>query len=241
MDRLAIIKTGSTFPATLRKYGDFEEWIRKGLDVACEWLRIVDVEHGDLLPEPEKYQGIVIAGSHAMVTDDLSWIRRLAAWVPGVIKGSVPLLGICFGHQLVAQAMGGEVGYNPAGKEIGTVEVTLLPECADDPLFSPFPRMFPVHATHAQTVLRLPAGAVRLATNDFEANHAFRLGRCAWGVQFHPEFDRAIMESYLSVQAGELRAAGHDVSAIGATVRETPLAGEILRRFALLTLGGLIG
>ncbi|NIQ10109.1 MAG: glutamine amidotransferase, partial [Gammaproteobacteria bacterium] len=72
--------------------------------------------------------------------------------------------------------------------EVGTVEVRLRPEAQDDRLFQTLPARFPVHATHSQSVLALPPGAVHLAENDFDPHHAMRIGSCAWGVQFHPEY-----------------------------------------------------
>lgn len=238
MGQLIIIKTGSTFLETLKVFGDFDRWIRKGLGAESNQVHIINVDQGDPLPLPKMCRGVVLAGSHAMVTDRLPWMTRLAAWISDLMAEPVPLLGICFGHQLLAQALGGEVGYHPGGKEIGTVDISLLPESVGDPLFSSLPQQFPVHTTHRQTVVRLPASAVRLALNAFEPNYAFRLGRCAWGVQFHPEFDARIMESYLSVQSAELRAAGLNVSAIRSGIKETPTANQILPRFAGLALDG---
>jgi len=88
------------------------------------------------------------------------------------------------------------------------------------------------HVVHAQTVLELPPGAICLAYNDFEPHHAFRLGRQAWGVQFHPEYDARIMQSYIRALADELVAAERDVEGLLETVQETPTARMILQRFA---------
>ncbi|HAR95954.1 MAG TPA: glutamine amidotransferase [Deltaproteobacteria bacterium] len=240
-DRLLIVKTGSTFPDTLAFYGDFDAWIRKGMGVGDESVAVIDALGDGLLPPPRLCRGVVIAGSHAMVTDHLPWMKRLAGWIVELVQGSVPLLGICFGHQLLAQSMGGEAGYHPRGREIGTVDVDLWPSGADDELLHTCPAQFSAHVTHAQTVLRLPEGAVLLAGNTFESRHAFRLGRRAWGVQFHPEFDGRIMESYISNQATELGLAGLDVSALRAGIRETPEAARILRGFAQLVFDDRTG
>ena len=195
---------------------------------------MVDAERGELLPVPEECGGVVVTGSHAMVTDRLPWSERLAEWIARLVEHQIPFLGICYGHQLLAHSLGGTVGYHPDGKEIGTVEIDLLPTIADDPLFGGLPRQFSVHVTHAQTVITLPAGTTRLATNSFEGNHAIRIGPCAWGVQFHPEYDERIMESYIREQEEELARAGRDLPEIYRTVRETPEAADLLRRFAEL-------
>jgi GMP synthase (glutamine-hydrolysing) len=167
-----------------------------------------------------------------MITDHLSWGERLMEWIPGLVEQGVPFMGICFGHQLLAQSMGGEVGYHFKGKEIGTVAINLLPESTGDPLFGVMPEKFHAHVTHSQSILSLPREAVTLARNDFESNHAFRIGNCAWGVQFHPEYDVDIMKAYINNQASELEESGHNISDLLATVKETSDAANIMKRFA---------
>ena len=88
--------------------------------------------------------------------------------------------------------------------------------------------------SHAQTVLRLPPDALRLAANEHEPNHAFSLGESAWGVQFHPEYTPDIMRAYVREQAGELAAAGRAAERLLQAVEPTPEAGAVLGRFARL-------
>jgi GMP synthase (glutamine-hydrolysing) len=121
---------------------------------------------------------------------------------------------------------------HPRGQEIGSVAVKRLAPALRDRLFKQLPSSFTVQVTHAQTVLALPAGATRLASNSHEANHAFRLGAHAWGVQFHPEFTPDIMRAYIREQAGELAAAGIDIEHRLQAVIPTPEAGSVLREFA---------
>lgn len=114
---------------------------------------------------------------------------------------------------------------------IGTVQIHLLPDCAHDSLFRSLPQTFPVHATHLQTVLRLPPGATQLAFNSYEPHHAFRIGECAWGVQFHPEYNAEIMRHYIQEDAAELESAGRDITELLHAVEETPVAAQVLRDF----------
>ncbi len=104
--------------------------------------------------------------------DRVPWSEVLAAWVAEAVPMGIPVLGVCYGHQLLAHALGGEVDYHPAGPEVGTVPVRLTPAARTDPLFARLPETFYAHATHAQSVLRLPAAAVHLAGNDYEPHHA---------------------------------------------------------------------
>lgn len=239
-DRLIIVKAGSTFPDALALYGDFDVWIAEALGIASDQVSVIDLELGDDPPPLHICRGVVLAGSHLMVTDNHPWMGKVSDWISQLVAESIPLFGICFGHQLLAQAMGGEVGYHPLGKEIGTVDIDLLPWCRDDQLLGLLPPRFPAHVTHSQSVVRLPRGAVRLARSSFEENHAFRLGPCAWGVQFHPEFDTRIMECYLSHQPSEGEQGRLDLSAIWSGIRKTPQAKGILLGFAKLTLGSSV-
>ncbi len=243
MEKFWIVKAGATFTDTADRYGDFEQWTRDALGaVHCD-VEVLDVERlddecGQALPDPAKCRGVVVTGSHAMVTDALPWSVRLESWIPELVDAEVPFFGICYGHQLLARAMGGQVGYHRRGREIGTVEIQLLETCHNDPLFRPLPSCIAAHVVHAQTVLELPADAVRLASNDFELTHAFRVGPSAWGVQFHPEYDAAIMRSYIEQLADDLAAEQYDVPALVDAVRETTVAREVLWRFAQFVEGG---
>lgn len=232
MKKLHIIKAGSTFAETATKYGDFEEMTLRGLDLDRALVSVTNAYRNEELPSPVNCSGAVITGAHCMVTDELPWSLAIEDWIRTIIAADVPLLGICYGHQLLGRAMGGRVDYHPQGKEVGTFDIRLSSAHRTDPLFGGLPRQFPVHATHSQSVLDLPAGAILLAENDFEPHHAFRIGRCAWGVQFHPEYDSRIMRDYIEAQADSLTQAGQDVTALLSQVRETPEASSILKRFA---------
>lgn len=231
MRALYIIKAGTTFPAVKKKYGDFELWTRDSMGTPKDEAVVIDIRNGEPLPALRKCRGVVITGSHAMVTDHLPWSDLILDWIPGIIKEKIPFLGICYGHQLLAEAMGGEVGYHPGGKEIGTVDIRLFPAGGEDPLFKALPGRFPAHVTHSQSVLRQPPGAVPLAFNEFEPCHAFRMGNCAWGVQFHPEYNTDIMKEYILEQADELKTSGRDMDEIMMTVKETPEAEKIMKSF----------
>jgi GMP synthase (glutamine-hydrolysing) len=231
MKTLYIIKTGTSFPTVLQKHGDFDQWTRNALGATSLPVKVIDVECLPALPAPADCAGVAVTGSHAMVTDDLDWSLKLEEWLRQLVAAEVPIFGICYGHQLLARACGGVVGYHPLGKEIGTVSVERSDESDRDPLFKDLPRSFVAHVTHAQTVLELPPQAVRLAQNSFEPHHAFRLGSCAWGVQFHPEYSSTHETFYVQEQAEELCEAGRDISEILSTITETPVAAQLIRNF----------
>ena len=233
MKPLLIIKTGSTFPAYKATLGDFDDFIRAQLPDVDEVL-VAPVVDRLWLPDYTAVSGVIITGSHAMVTDREPWSEFTADWLRTVPADTVPVLGICYGHQLLAHAWGGTVGYHPRGEEIGTVEIELAADGRMDPLLGVMPLQFPGHVTHAQTVLQLPPQSRLLAFNEFEPHHAFVLNGNQWGVQFHPEFDATIEQIYIREQRSELEQAGLDFAAIEASVREHPFGRLLLQRFFAL-------
>jgi len=227
-----ILKTGETL-STLRAQGeDFEDWIRAGLGLPSLRAPVVNVYRGDALPDPAVLAGVVITGSPAMLTDAAPWNETASVWLRAALACGVPLLGICYGHQLLAQACGGYVDYHPAGREIGTVPVRLTAAARDDELLADLPAHFSAHVTHSQAVLRLPPSAVLLGASAHDAHQAFRVGDRAWGVQFHPEFTAAVMRTYVQERRAVLRQEGFDVEALLRDIGETPAARSVLRRFA---------
>jgi GMP synthase (glutamine-hydrolysing) len=225
-----IVETGQPV-APMRRHGGFPHWIRVAAGMAREDAVVVDVEHGDALPSPDGFAGVLVTGSAAMVTQRHDWSERTADWLREAAHARVPIFGICYGHQLLAHALGGEVGDNPAGREMGTMEIVLAPAAADDPLFSQLPPRFAAQTTHLQTVLRAPEGATTLAASALDACHAFRWGAHAWGVQFHPEFSRTHMHGYVRARREALAAEGHCVRTLSRTIGAAPHARRVLRRF----------
>jgi GMP synthase (glutamine-hydrolysing) len=236
MKLLLILKLGSTLPAIAETHGDFEDWFIAGMGIPRDRVHIVHALEGSL-PAPEAYCGILVTGSHSMVTDEEPWALKVQNWLPGVVEARVPLLAVCFGHQLLAKAMGGEVGFSPQGPEFGTVTITTSPEAAEDELFGHLPPKFDAHVAHSQTVLRLPGGAKVLASSELEPHQAFVLHDLAWGIQFHPEFSEEVTRAYILDEKASLRSKECDVDSLLASVRPTPEASQLLAGFAATTMG----
>ena len=232
MKRVIIAKTGSAPPEVAAQQGDFEEWIAAGLSHPGLRCGVVDVQAGDGLPASGAIDGVVVTGSASMVTERLAWSESLGQWLLACVRDAVPVLGICYGHQLLAQALGGRVGLNPNGREIGTVQVEGVPGFESDRLFQSMPRRMTVHETHRESVLVLPPAAVRLAENAHDPNQAVRFAPMAWGVQFHPEFNARVSAGYLQVRAAEIAAEGMDLALLREGVRDAPDGQELLARFA---------
>ncbi|XKH00337.1 glutamine amidotransferase [Marinobacter nauticus] len=231
--KVLILKTGTTYPEIREQYGDFDAWFVRGLSDQLD-LTVVDVTREAAPGQPTDWDGIVITGSPAMVSERAEWSENAAAWTRQAVEAQVPVLGVCYGHQLLAHALGGKVGFHPDGRDTGTKQVTLLDTAQTDPIFQRLPSTFPAQLTHKQSVLELPPGAVLLANSSFEPHQAFRVGDSAWGVQFHPEFTDQIMKAYLEVQTPDLDKEGLDAPQLLAEVTPAPAASKVLTYFSEL-------
>ena len=232
-----IIETGQPV-APMRRHGSFAHWIRVAAGLERDEAVVVDVARGDALPARAGFAGAIVTGSAAMVTERLDWSERSAGWLREAAHAGLPLLGICYGHQLIAHALGGEVGDNPRGREMGTVCIELADAAREDPLFAGLPARFPAQATHLQSVLRPPPGATVLARNPHDACHAYRWGTRAWGVQFHPEFATGHMRGYIRARADALACEGRSSARMAREVAAAPHARRVLRRFVRQARGG---
>lgn len=228
-----ILKTGDKLPELKYVAGDFHDWIIAGMGLRPAQCQVVSVHRGQSLPPLHGIGAIVITGSAAMVTDHSDWIERSADWLREAVALDIPVLGICFGHQLLAYALGGDVSDNPNGIEVGTVAVRLQSAAQDDNLFRELPQTLQLHASHAQSVLTLPPTACLLASSERDPHHAFRVGDRAWGLQFHPEFTAEITRNYVAYyrrrEAGKKRS-GTLLST--ETSHDTRFGDVVLRRFA---------
>ena len=225
-----IVETGQPVPS-MRRHGTFPHWIRVAAGLSQRDVDVVDVEQGAPLPDADDYAGVIVTGSGAMVTERADWSERSATWLRDAAHAGVPLFGICYGHQLIAHALGGEVGENPRGREMGTYPIETTDAATDDALFAAAPATFLAQTTHLQSVLRLPEGSINLAHSALEPHHAFRWGTRVWGVQFHPEFSATHMRGYIRARSGPLYREGADPVALVAAVRAAPDGRAVLQRF----------
>ncbi|MFB6353263.1 MAG: type 1 glutamine amidotransferase [Halobacteriales archaeon] len=160
---------------------------RRELDAELAEFGVTDGE----LPASFEYDGVVVTGSAASVYWDEAWIADLLDWVREAVDRGLPHLGVCYGHQVLAEALGGTV--EPMGEfEIGYHEVRRVGESR---LLADVADPFVVFTTHGDEVTELPPGARPIAENDY-SNHGFELGR-VMTVQFHPEYDLQTAEAII--------------------------------------------
>lgn len=139
------------------------------------------LDRGQLPPDFD-FDGVVVTGSAASAYWDESWIQAASDWVRDAHDRGLPILGVCFGHQLLAAALGGVVD-EMNEFEIGYRKV----EHGDSPLFDGINEQFTVFTSHGDSVAELPEGAQLIAENEYGV-HGFQVGH-SFGVQFHPEYD----------------------------------------------------
>lgn len=229
--KFLILKTGTTIPPLLAQKQDFEHWFISASAGIANNYSVCNLYLGEVPPELDKVLGIIITGSAAYVTDAEAWNFVAADYLRLARASAVPILGVCYGHQLVAWTFGGVVEFHARGREIGTVEISCAENARQDVLFSGLPVTFKAQVSHQQTVTVLPAGAVHLAGNNFEPNQAYRLDKNIWCVQFHPEFTADIVRAYIQHRAVAIAAEGLNVDELLAAVVESGNAAELLRRF----------
>lgn len=227
---LYILVTGEPLPVTRELRGSFGALIREATGSAWSGhFRDVDGQGSDALPDPGQMAGLIITGSAASVTSREPWMLRLEEYLRDIVRAGTPTLGICFGHQLLAQALGGLVAKNPRGREIGTVAFEALER---DPLITAEHPEFPANMTHVDVVVKLPPGARVLGRTALDPHAALRFAEKVYGVQFHPEIDGEVMLHYVSARRQLLVDEGIDADAIRASVSNAPESAAILRRFA---------
>lgn len=234
MKPVLIIRTGRAPDAIRSRHGDFPHWFRLVAGLRRERVQVVDVAAGETLPPATSVAGAIITGSAAMVTEQLPWSERTAGWIRDAMDIDLPVFGVCYGHQLMAHALGGRVDYLPGGREIGTQAIELSPGHPHDPLARVLHGSFRAHTTHEQSVLEPPPGATILARSARDPHQLLRYGPNAISVQFHPEFNAEVMRAYIRRRGVDLRREGADPKHIFNAVGATPIARRLLRQFARL-------
>ncbi|ANN78232.1 glutamine amidotransferase [Bordetella flabilis] len=225
---ILILHTGDPEESLRAAYGSYVDFICRTAGLSARDVQAVPVFLGEQPAAPDLYRAAFITGSPSMVTDREPWSEQAAQWLRDAAAHRLPMFGICYGHQLLAHALGGLVGYNPAGREIGTHAVEHL---GDDPLLAGVPRDFPAQTMHAQSVMSPPPGAVVLARSAMDPHQMLRIGENIVTTQFHPEFSPEFVRAHLQRYADAYARENLDVAALVRGVRPTPHAAGLLRRF----------
>jgi GMP synthase-like glutamine amidotransferase len=203
--RIGILETGDVAEDLRRRHGDYPSMFARLLGTLDPGLDFVTFRAvaGELPEAPGQADAWLVTGSRHGVYDDLPWIEPLKAFLRAAIDAGVPVVGICFGHQLLAEALGGRAEKSPKGWGLGIQEyrVTHRPSWLEA-----VPDTVSVHAIHQDQVTRLPPDATVLAASAFCPYAALAYGDPerprAISVQPHPEFSRDFLSELIDARAG---------------------------------------
>jgi GMP synthase (glutamine-hydrolysing) len=225
---IQVLVTGDPVPAVRARRGSFVDLIRQAAPAfgTHPWLAH-DVRREGPLPALGDEMAVIITGSALSVTEALPWMDAISVRLRELVSAEVPVLGICFGHQLLAHALGGRVSANPNGREMGSTQLTLLE--SDEVLGGS--GAYLVNNTHVDSVIELPPGARVLGRTSLEPHAAVRFGPSAWGVQFHPEIDAEVLRDYFTARRATLLAEGFDIDAGERALDDAPDAARLIGRF----------
>jgi len=168
--------------------GTYADCMRKAFNVSKSEMEVVEGT-AVVSKDPLDYDGIVIGGSleNPIQGIEKPWMKDVYIFIRSVVQKEVPLLGICGGLQFTVRALGGSVIFNPKGRELGNISVTLNREGSTDSLFEGLPPTFRVPASHRCMAQKLPDGWKIFASSSLCTIQAIGAGSRVRLVQFHPE------------------------------------------------------
>ncbi|MEL0197249.1 MAG: gamma-glutamyl-gamma-aminobutyrate hydrolase family protein [Rhodobiaceae bacterium] len=187
--QIAILETGRINAEIADRFPRYPDMFRQLFaQTAAPDLSFVEVAviDGDMPASVDEYDGYLVTGSAAGVYDSLPWIAPLMDFIRAAQAADKPLVGICFGHQIIAHALGGHAEKWHGGWGLGVHDVTLH----DTPAWMPSRDSVKLIHIHQDQVVRLPGDATHLGSTDFCANAAFYIGDNVFCMQGHPEFER---------------------------------------------------
>lgn len=212
--RIGILQTGLAPEALAPEMGDYPDMFARLLDGHGFTFRTWKVVEEEFPSDVHQADGWLITGSRHGVYEDHPWIPPLEAFIRDAFAARVPVVGICFGHQIVAQAMGGKVERYAGGWAVGATEYDFGGETLR------------LNAWHRDQVVQAPAGATVIATNDFCANAALLYDDRALTVQAHPEFRPEFVDGLMRTRGKGL--VPDDVMAEAAAKLDLPIQDKTM-------------
>ncbi|OLQ74106.1 GMP synthase [Photobacterium proteolyticum] len=189
--RLGILLCDDVRPELQEKHGNYpamfsELFHQVSSDIELHFYRVIDGQYPESLDECDAY---VSSGSKYSVYDDIRWIRTFEAFIHQLFQQHVPFVGICFGHQMIARALGGEVCRTDKGWGLGVAEVELqLDEVSKHSWLTPAEKRYSLLVSHQDQVIEPPEQTRVLAGSAFCPYAMIQVGSHFLGIQGHPEF-----------------------------------------------------
>lgn len=209
--RIGLLETDVLYDDLIKEYGSyglmFEKYFSQlnisqldstQLDDSSLEFVYYQVQQGELPLFLDECDAYIITGSKAGAYESHDWIAPLSNWIREADQAQAKLLGICFGHQLIAQALGGKVEMSDKGWGIGVRSLLTIP---DSPFSQPLPKYLDLIYSHKDQVVELPATARNFLSDDFCPHAGFTIGKHIVSLQGHPEFSAIYSERLLSRRA----------------------------------------
>ena len=211
---IGILQTGLAPDTLSDEMGDYPDMFMRLLDGNGFTYRVYRVVEGQFPSAVTDCDGWLITGSRHGVYEDHPWIAPVEQFIRDAFSARIPVVGICFGHQIVAQAMGGKVERYDGGWAVGATDYDFDGET------------LVLNAWHRDQVTVAPAGATVLASNDFCANAALLYDDRALTVQAHPEFRSEFVDGLMKTRGKGV--VPEDVMAKAATRLDQPLSDKTI-------------
>jgi len=191
--RIAILNLSARFEA-LDQYGDTAEQIERWIGPSLPDAKMVrlDIAGGTLLPCPSDFDGYILSGSEKGVYDDVPWMEPLKQFLESLRHKHIPVFGICFGHQIMAEAYGGKAEKADKGFVVG------VRDYIEDG------KRYLAYAMHQDQVVQIPSSATITASATYCPVAALSYDFPARSVQFHPEFEKPFVDAAIDVFEGNL-------------------------------------
>lgn len=227
MKRLCILQTDSVLPEYQAAHGDYPDMFRRLLAGTHAEVMAVDVRNG---PPEEVSDAYVITGSRHSVYEDLPWLPAFVSFLRLEIDRGAPVVGICFGHQLIAHYFGGEVRAADDGWAVGVHRAEVV---AVQPWMQPSASAFSILSSHQDQVVRLPDGARCIASTPFCPVSGFVMGANVLCLQGHPEFEAGYARTLMNHRQALL---GEQTYAAGLASLAEPLDDQLVAQWMLRLL-----
>ena len=196
---IVIVSNGPGLESIVSKFGHSSEWIPSLINDSSINYKILKSYENETC-NIKDYDAFIITGSKYSVYDNLDWINNLKEFINSIIFQDKLILGICFGHQILAECLGCRVGHNELGWELGSYNINLTKEGLVHPLFQDISDKDIVYESHQDIISSMPDEVIELAHTK-KSNQAFCYGNNTFGVQFHPEFTYDVTRALMDIRS----------------------------------------
>ena len=229
--KVGILITDAVRDELIGQYGDYPDMFENLLLGADKSLDIVRFDVQQAVPDVVDCDGYIITGSRYSVYDDLPWIRHLVDFVRDALSAGKKIVGVCFGHQLMAHYFGGLVEKSSNGWAVGVHKSEIiLKQPWMDFNKGQSGNTFSLISSHQDQVVSMPTDASLYATNDFCPIAGFVVGHQVMTVQGHPEFDKDYASALLDIRRDVL---GEDLVKRGKSTLNSPIDQQSWGRWIL--------